>query len=123
MSRCRFLVDECVPSSLVRGLSRRIPEVTVNQVGDKHTPPKGTPDNEVLEYCEKNKLILITADRSTLPNHVAEHLSRGHHTWGVLVVGANISLGQMLDDLCLIHEASEDFEWMDVFYYLPLANL
>jgi hypothetical protein len=67
MSRCRFLIDQCVASSLARGLRRRLPEVSVIQVGP------------------------------------------------------NLSLGQILDDLTLIYEASEDSEWIDVLRYLPLS--
>jgi hypothetical protein len=121
MSRCRFLVDECVPSSLARGLRRRLPEVTVLQVGEPNAPAKGSSDPELLQFCERHRQLLITTDRATMATWVSEHLRAGHHTSGVLFIGPNASLGQILDDLTLIYEASEDSEWVDVLRYLPLS--
>ena len=120
MSRSRFLVDECVPSSLVRGLRRRLPDVSVLQVGEPETPPKGTADLQLLKFCEQQCRLLITADRATMVDCVAEHLHLGHRTWGILVIGPNTSLRQVLDELTLIYEASEDHEWVNAFLYLPL---
>jgi hypothetical protein len=94
----------------------------VLQVGDPEAPPKGASDPEVLEFCQRERRLLITADRSTMSEHVREHVEGGQHTWGVLFVGPNASLGQILDDLCLLHEASEDTEWIDVLQYLPLST-
>ncbi len=122
MSRCRFPVDECVPSSLTRGFRRRVPDVSILQVGDPESPPKGAGDLELLEFCEHRRRLLITADRSTMADHLREHLQQGRHTWGVLLIGPNASLGQILDDLCLVDEATEDTEWVDVLHYLPLSK-
>jgi len=122
MSRCRFLVDECVPSALTRGLRRQLPGVSVLQVGSPDAPPKGTSDTQLLELCAREKRILITADRATMPDCVREHLQAGQHTWGVLVVGSDVSLGRILDELSLVYEASEDSEWVDVLYYLPFST-
>lgn len=119
MSRCKFLVDECVPSSLVRGLRRRCPEVQVVQVGEPGAPPKGVSDSEILEYCEREQRLLITADRATVPDFVRRHNASGGRTWGVFVVGQDVSLGRILDELVLVHEASEAHEWIDLLYYLP----
>ena len=121
MSRCRFLVDECVPSALVRGMRRRWPEVSARQIGDFGAPAKGTPDQDLLDFCERERRLLITADRSTMRHWVEERLARGRHTWGVLVIGADSSVGGILEDLTLVYEASEDTEWVDVLYYLPLS--
>jgi hypothetical protein len=121
MTRCRFLVDECVPSALARGLRRWLPDVLVLQVGEPQAPKKGTPDAELLAFCEKEKRLLITADRSTMPDCVEHHLQEGGHTWGVLLVGPEASLGQVIEELSLVYEASEDAEWIDVLYYLPFS--
>ncbi len=122
MSSCRFFVDECVPSSLIRGLRRRIPGVSVLQVGDTLAPPKGTPDSELLKFCEREKRLLITADRATLPDFVIRHLEQDRHTWGVFVVGSHVALGHILDELELVYEASEDTEWIDVLSFLPFFH-
>lgn len=121
MSRCRFLVDECLPSSLVRGLRRRLPDVSVLQVGTPPAPPKGSSDTNLLLFCEHERRILISADRATLPDFIRRHLEAGRHTSGVLLIGPNASLGLILEELSLVYEASEDVEWADVLYYLPFS--
>ncbi len=121
MSRCQFLLDECVPAALARGLRRRLPEVVVARVGEGDAPAKGVSDLELLAYCEQRQMILITADRSTFPDWIGRHLSAGHHTWGVLVVATNQSASSILNDLVLVYSASERDEWVDVLYYLPLG--
>jgi predicted nuclease of predicted toxin-antitoxin system len=116
------MLDECVPSALARGLRRHLPDVPVLQVGDSDAPPKGTSDAELLAFCEREKRLLITADRATMPDCVKQHLQRGRHSWGVLVVGWDVSLSRILDELSLVYEASEDREWIDVLYYLPFST-
>jgi len=122
MSRCRFLVDECVPSSLTRGLRRHVAGVSVVQVGEPNAPAKGTSDAELLVFCEQEKRILVTADRATMPDCVEEHLHGGRHTWGVFIVGPDISIGRILEELALVCEASKDSEWIDIYCYLPFCS-
>jgi len=122
MSRCRFLIDECVPTALMRGLQRRLPDVSVLQVGKPQAPAKGSDDVDLLKFCERERWLLVTADRATIPDHVGAHVRGGRHTWGVLVVGSQMSLGQVLDELSLVYEASEDADWIDVLYYLPFST-
>jgi len=121
MSRCRFLIDECVPGSLIRGLARHLPEVSAVQVGDPDAPRKSTPDPQLLEFCEQEKRLFVTVDRASVPGYVRDHLEGGHHTWGVLVIGRRMFVGQILDELTLIYEVSEDTEWIDVLLLFALV--
>ncbi len=122
MSRCRFLVDECVPSSLAEGLRRHVPGVEVRQVGEADAPIKGTSDPELLSYCEDHRLLLITANRATMSDFVYEHIGRQRHTWGVFVIGPDASLSLILEELSIVHEASEAEEWIDIMHYLPFTR-
>ncbi len=91
------------------------------QVGEPDAPAKGASDQHLLEVCEGERRLLVTADRATMADWVRKHERAGHHTWGVLLIGPNASVGQILNDLTLIYEASEDSEWIDVLLYLPLC--
>lgn len=122
MSASRFLVDECVPAALVRAIRRRIPEAIAAQVGEPGAPPKGTSDPELLLFCERERMLLVTADRTTMAGWIADHFEGGHHTWGVLVVATDSSIAETLDDLALIYEATQDSDWVDVLHYLPLSD-
>lgn len=122
MSTCRFLVDECVPSSLIRGLRRRMSEIDAIQVGEPRAPSKGTSDEELLIFCERDSRLFITADRATVPDCFREHLQQGGHTSGILVIGPSTSLSQALDELALLHAESEAEEWIDVLQFLPMFH-
>lgn len=122
MTRCRFLIDECVPAAVARGLRRRLAEVSVVQIGEPEAPAKGASDETLLDYCSRDRRILVTADRATMPNHIGEILATGGHTAGVLIIDLEQSLSHVLDDLCLIYEASEQSEWTDILFYLPLRR-
>lgn len=120
MTRCCFLVDECVPSSLVRGLRRRCADVSVLQVGESGAPTKGASDEQILQYCQRERRLLVTADRATMPSCLRQHLQQGGESWGVFLVGPQASLGRILDELILVYEATDAEEWRNLLYYLPL---
>lgn len=117
---CQFLVDECVPSALTRGLRRRLPLASVIQVGESEAPPKGTDDSELLLFAERERRLFISADRSTMIDHIQQHLAEGHSTWGVFFVGPHSSLGVVLEELCMVFEASDADEWKNTVHYLPM---
>jgi Domain of unknown function (DUF5615) len=121
MTQCRFLIDECIPSALTRGLRRRIPLASVVQVGEADAPLKGTGDPDLLQFAEREQLLFITADRSTMIGHIEQHFLAGHMTWGVLLVSPRSSYGDILDDLCLIFEASAAEEWQNVLRNIPFS--
>ena len=77
-------------------------------------PPFGTPDPDILAFCEKSDRLLVTLDRASMPAHIAEHLAAGGHTAGVLLVTPGCSFRQLLDDLLLI--------WSDVGPVPPAAE-
>lgn len=119
MSRCAFLIDECLPSSINRGLMRRIADVDVLRVGESLAPPISSTDAVLLAYCQTHQRMLVTADRVTMPDEIARFLEAGHSTWGVLIVRPKSSLSQILDDLEIVDRSSEAEEWVDVNDYIP----
>ena len=120
MSRSQFLIDECVPASLTRGLRRRLPLVSVIQVGEADGPSKGTDDANLLLFAEREQRLLVSADRNILIDYIQQHLASGHTTWGVFLLGKHTSLGVILDELCIVHEATDADEWKNVLQYLPM---
>ena len=38
------------------------------------------------------------------------------------MIGPDVSLGHILDDLSLIWETTEDEEWIDIVWYLPFSG-
>lgn len=55
-----------------------------------------------------------------MPIHLADHIVQGLHIPGILILNANLSIGQNIDELILIAEASFDDEYQDRIEFLPL---
>jgi hypothetical protein len=69
-----------LPAALLEALSRPGLELDVAQVGDFGMPKKGSSDVDLLNFCEAEKRILVTADRKSFPKHLAMHFQLGRHT-------------------------------------------
>lgn len=120
MSRPRFLLDENVSPTIQRGVARRAPGNDIVRVGGDGAPAWGTPDPDLLAWCEENDRILVTFDKATMPGHLAEHLGAGRASPGVLIIRRAAALSTVIEALVLVLEASQADEWHDQVWYIPL---
>lgn len=120
MSRVLYLLDENLPLRLKNQLIFHEPSVQVLIVGDPKGPPLGTSDPGILSWIEQNNHILVSRNRSTMPMHLKEHMDKGRHVPGILLIRKEILLGKLIEDLLLIRGASEPEEYRDQIVYLPL---
>ena len=122
MSPIRYLLDEHVDPALHTQLIRHEPDLVVWMLGDPGAPKRGTPDPEILLWCEANGFLLVTANRKSMPVHLRAHLAAGHHVPGILVLNPSMTMGATIDELLLIWGASEAKEYRDLLLYLPLTS-
>ncbi len=57
-----------------------------------------------------------------MPGHLADHLASGRHIPGIFTIDANQSIGQTVEELIIIAEASFEDEYQDRIEYLPLSR-
>ena len=98
------------------------PDLEVWIIGDPAAPSRGTLDAFILEWCEDYGFLLVTNNRKSMPRHLAEHLALGRHVPGILIVGANMSIGELIDELVLIAAASDEAEYRDLLLFLPRSQ-
>ncbi|MGH7998914.1 MAG: hypothetical protein ACREPR_05660 [Brasilonema sp.] len=55
-----------------------------------------------------------------MPVHLAEHINQSRHVPGILILNDKLTIGQNIDELILIAEASFDGEYNDQIVHLPL---
>ena len=67
--------------------------MTVRGLGDPGTPPQDAPDPAILRWCETHDFVLVTGNRRTMPQHLADHLDQGGHAPGILMLNPKMSLG------------------------------
>jgi len=120
LKQIRYLLDENVPHAIRDGLLRRRPEVEVIVIGREIAPPLGTPDPEILCWIEREGYILITGNRSTMPQHLREHLEAGKYIPGILILPRRYTIGGVIEELLLIWEIDYPDEFQNKITYLPL---
>ncbi|MGF1958492.1 MAG: DUF5615 family PIN-like protein [Aulosira sp. DedVER01a] len=89
-------------------------------VGEPATPPKGTLDPEILIWCELHNFILVTNNRTSMPIHLAEHLTQKHHIPGIFVLRRKATIGQIINDLIFIAQVNDSEEFLDRITHIPL---
>lgn len=57
-----------------------------------------------------------------MPIHLTDHIGQGRHVPGILILNPDMSIGQSMDELILISEASFEDEYQDQIVHLPLPS-
>jgi hypothetical protein len=118
----RFLLDENIAASIRTAIDRHNETgqdlLDVIRVGERDDLPLGSKDSAILMWSEQQDRVLITKDTSTIPVHLAEHLSAGRSCPGILMLAKSISISQLIEDLVLIAYASEKLDWQNRIEYL-----
>jgi len=116
----RFLLDEHVNRAIQRQLRRLQPSIDVLSIGDAGAPGSGTSDPEILNWIEENGCILVTENRSTMPNHISAHHAAGREFPGILWLRPAVGIGQVVEELYLIWVTSEAEEFRNCSFFIPL---
>jgi hypothetical protein len=116
-----FLLDEHLPLWWRAALLRRQPHLRVWRVGDPGAPALHSPDPVILEWCEMNGFMLVTNNRRSMPQHLADHEARGRHVFGIFVASPALSFDDLATDLSLIEGASLPDEYLDQIRFLPIT--
>jgi predicted nuclease of predicted toxin-antitoxin system len=117
----RYLLDENVDVRYRSQLLRYAPALIVKVVHDPDVPPKETTDPQIVQWCEAHEFILVTNNRRSMPRHLADHLANGGHVPGIFVLDPEMSMGETIEELILISEASFTDEYRDRIIYLPIT--
>lgn len=114
----RLAADENFNYTIVRGLLRRAPQLDIVRIQDVDLSRADDPT--VLEWAAQEGRVLLTHDVETLTFYAYERVRNGQVMPGVFEVSRKIALGQVIDDVLLLVEASNHGEWEDLIRYLPL---
>jgi hypothetical protein len=117
----KYLLDENVNPVYKIQLRRVRPNLTIWSVGEPTTPTKGTLDPEILLWCEEYDFILVTNNRTSMPVHLAEHLAQARHIPGIFILNPKLSIGQNIDELIFIADASFQNEYKNQIIHLPYS--
>lgn len=114
----RLLSDENFNGDVVRGLFLRQPNLDLLRVQDVGL--RKVNDPAILDWAASNGRILLTHDRATMPDFAYERLSQGQQMSGLFVINDRMPVRQVIDELLLLIDCSEQDEWKGIVLYLPL---
>lgn len=114
----RLLADEDFNNDILRGVTRRKPDIDLLRVQD--TVVAGQPDAAVLEFAAQLGRVLITHDVNTLLVSAYERVDQGLEMAGVAAISQSTPIGTSIDEVLLIAECSEPEEWHGQVRYLPI---
>jgi hypothetical protein len=99
--------------------SQGIYPVDVARVGDPDDLPLGKSDPELLLWAEREKRILVTQDRDTMPSHLGDHLLAGRMSPGVFIIRHQATIMEIVTFLRDAAHASGPDEWENVVAFIP----
>ena len=114
----RFLADENFDNRILNGLQRRQPDIDVIRVQDLEIA--GADDPTVLEWAARHQRILLTHDISTMTRYTIERVQAGRAMPGVIEVQTRVPIGEAVEDLLLVAEASLPGELEGRVFYIPV---
>jgi predicted nuclease of predicted toxin-antitoxin system len=106
----RYQADNDLRKAIVRGTVRRDPRIDFRSAQSAHLDD--IPDPEVLALAAREGRILVSHDFQTMPHHFRQ-FTRHQLSPGVLLIRQDMPVGDAIDTLLLIWEASEADEWKD----------
>jgi Domain of unknown function (DUF5615) len=114
----RLLADENFNGSSIRGLVRRQPER--DRVRGQDIGLSGADDCAVLAWAAREGWVLLTHDQATVPKYAYERMEARLPMPGVFVGDTNLPVQQAINDILVVVECSEEYEWEGQVRYLPL---
>jgi Domain of unknown function (DUF5615) len=117
----KYLIDENVDLIYLTQIRRRNPDIVIRAVGGIAAPKKGTLDPEILKWCEEKQFVLVTNNRKSMPPHLNDHLAEGRHIPGIITLSKTMSIGEMIDELIFLAEASLEDEFLDQIEHMPIT--
>jgi hypothetical protein len=111
-----YQADNDLRKTIVRGAVRREPQINFRSAQAARLD--GMPDPEVLALAADEGRILVFHDFQTMPKHF-RLFTRGRRSPGVLLVRQDLPVGEAIETLVLIWEASEADEWVNRLCLVP----
>jgi hypothetical protein len=102
---------------IIAGLLRREP--SVDFLTARAADIVGLSDQEVLAAAARERRLLISHDRETMPAHFSRFIPETISA-GLLIVSQSMAMREALDEILLVWAASEADEWRNRIGFLPI---
>jgi len=114
----RLLTDENFNQDILRGLTRRLPQLDMLSVRDIGLA--SLPDRVILRWAAQADRTIMTHDISTMIPDANQLLVQGELMAGVILVPDQLAIGRAITDLELVLHCYSQAEMRNRIQYLPL---
>ena len=99
---------------------RNLLEATdITRVGGDDAPALGTLDDVLLKWSATAGRVLVSLDKTTLPNFLTECLKEGGHSPGIIILHGGLTIPKMAELLITISYAGDAAEFADQCNWVP----
>jgi hypothetical protein len=116
MTEVRFQADADLRQAIVTGTLRRRPKLDFRSANEAEF--EGVSDRDVLAIAARDSRVLVTHDRKTMPTEFGQFIA-SQNSSGVLVLSQNLPIGEAIDAIILVWEASTAEEWINQIMTFP----
>lgn len=113
-----LVADENFNNDILRGMLRRKPDLDIVRVQDVGLSNQD--DEIILEWAAQEGRVLVTHDVTTITDFAYKRVRAGLSMPGVIEVDDDLPIGQAINDILIVVEASEQGEWEGQIIYIPL---
>jgi hypothetical protein len=114
----RLLADENFNGRILRALLRQIPDLDLVRAQD--TPLSGAADPTLLQFAASEGRVVLSHDIETLVGYAWNRVRSGLPMPGVIVAACDQPIGQVIEDLEILVQASQPEELEAQIRFLPL---
>jgi hypothetical protein len=111
-----YQADNDLRKAIVRGAVRREPQMNFRTAQSARLD--GVSDREVLAFAADEGRILVSHDFQTMPKYFRQ-FTNGRRSPGVLLSRQDLPVGEAIEILLLIWEASNADEWVNRLCLAP----
>jgi Domain of unknown function (DUF5615) len=116
MTLIRFQADADLRQAIVTGIIRREPDLDFRSANEAEL--EGIKDPEILALAARDGRVLVTHDRKTMPTKFGQFIT-SQTSSGVLILSQNLPIGEAIDAIILVWEASTAEEWSNQIMTFP----
>ncbi|NCR42678.1 MAG: hypothetical protein GPJ21_24580 [Microcystis aeruginosa W13-11] len=116
MTKIRFQADADLRQAIVTGAIRRQPNLDFQSANEAGL--EGIKGPEVLTIAARDGRVLVTHDRKTMPTEFGQFIL-SQTSSGVLILSQNLPIGEAIDAIILVWEASTTEEWINQIMTFP----
>jgi hypothetical protein len=91
----------------------------ISRVGGSDAPALGTQDDALLEWSATAGRIIVSLDKTTLPNYLIDFLKKGGSSPGLIILRRGLTIPQMAELLITISYAGDAAEFADQCNWVP----